>query len=295
MIEDEDIIESRIGPAWLSLNVRAFLRRLNKKPKIDPIGIVAQRFIQIFDEHGVRPTQITRFLPEITLGKLTDSKALLEALTPEVLDKVADLFKIRREWLDGSGNQIYDGRWCYKRPEIFLNDIARLDMNATLWPVIAICKDDKLDFRKNRDQPITLVLVEKITTIGEKEIDRYHIYQDDMSWDYWKCRIEIKALARIFYELHHNRIPIFRVSAQALKEISEGRRVPRHFLMRRLHNVSLEDFVFSSEESRVAKETEELPTIERYIEAYGLRERVGLSPREIPSDQVDPPNIYEFT
>lgn len=292
----EDIIEIKPGIYGVSVNIRALWRRWTEKPKIDPVGIVAQRFIQIFRDHGVSPAQIPRFIPEITLEKLVDSNSLLSALTPGVLDKTAELFQIRREWLDGMGGKIYKGNWCYKHPEVFFDDIAKLNMDATLWPVIAFCKDDKLNYRKNREQPLVLATVERIATIGDREIDRYHIYGDGWIWNYFKCRIQIKAMLRVLHELHGTVVPLFPVGAKLLKEIEAGWRVPRHFYMRRSRRAFLEDFSMSSGESHVAKETEELPLVERYIRAYNLRRHVGL-PQEKSQDPpgVEPPTLYEFT
>lgn len=71
------------------------------EPKSKPVDVVAKRFIQVFYDHGVEPAQVPRLIPHVKLDDLNSEKALLAALTPEVLDQVARLFGIRSQWLEG--------------------------------------------------------------------------------------------------------------------------------------------------------------------------------------------------
>src|SRR6266545_3426476 len=75
-------------------------------------------------------TQIPRLVPGLTLDKVSRVETLLPALTGEVLDETAKLFQIRRTWLEGVGDEIYDTVWCYKAPERFFEELARLNLHA---------------------------------------------------------------------------------------------------------------------------------------------------------------------
>lgn len=78
-----------------------FLKRLSGSKKTQSLDIVAQRFCQIFQDHGVEKSQIPRLVPSIKLSDLKSNKALLEVLTPEILDQTASLLGLRSEWLEG--------------------------------------------------------------------------------------------------------------------------------------------------------------------------------------------------
>lgn len=76
------------------------------EPKPEPIEpatpqLVAKRFRQLFVDHGIEVTQIPRVFPEITLDDLKSNNSLLKKLSTECIDKVAEFFKVRVEWLEG--------------------------------------------------------------------------------------------------------------------------------------------------------------------------------------------------
>ncbi len=62
--------------------------------------LVAKRFLQLFVDHGIEVTQIPRVFPEITLDDLKSNNSLLKKLSTECLDKAAEFFKVRVEWLE---------------------------------------------------------------------------------------------------------------------------------------------------------------------------------------------------
>jgi hypothetical protein len=271
-MNDEDIVEIKPSFGPFTFNLRALWRRLINKPEIDHVSIVAKRFIKIFEEHGVTTSQIPRLIPEITLDKLQSSTTLLPALTSDVLEKTANLFKIRRAWLEGLGNQIYDCLWCYKDPERFFQELATLKIERLNYSIMAFCCTQTLDKNNKLRQPIVIVFAEKLTDLDGEEIYRYRIFDDGWHWDYWKCRIQLKAMARVVYQVLHVCIPLYLLESETLFEIESGHHVPRAWLKshRRLHDISLEDFGLSPDESAVSAESEELPHVLEYIKAHKL-------------------------
>ena len=275
-MNSEDIVEIKpsIGP--FTFNVRAFWRRLIGKrgtdPEIDPVSIVAKRFIKIFEDHGVAVSQIPRLIPQVSLDKLQNPAALLPVLTPGVLEKTADLFKIRRTWLEGIGDQIYDCLWCYKDPERFFEELSTLKIERVNYPIVAFCCTQTLDKNDGRLQPIVIVFKEKLFDLDDEEIYRYRIFDDGWHWDYWKCRIQLKAMARIVDQVLGLRVPLYLVESEILFEIESGYHVPRVWLKgnRPLHDISLEDFALSPQESAVSKESEEIPVVLEYIQKHKL-------------------------
>lgn len=266
--DQKDIIEIKPGAYGVYIDLRALWRKLNNKPKNDSVLPVAERFLKIFQDHGVAVSQIPRLIPLVDLERLRSTEALLPALTPQVIQQVSELFGIKRAWLEGTTEEMYELRWCYKSPERFFAELATLDLKSVTYPVIAFCCDEFLNGKSRRKQPFVLVMVEKCADINDKEIRRYRINRDDMIWNYKKCRIQVKAMIRIVERLLNRPIPLYRVSREKLQLIEDGLIVPKSGC--RLHDVSLEDYSLSPDESAVSKEAEELPEVLKYLEMTGL-------------------------
>jgi hypothetical protein len=267
----DEIVEFKPGVGPFKLNVMALLKKLTLKSKNDPVAVVARRFLQIFQDHGVPATQIPRLVPQLTLDKLSSPETLLPALNGDVLEHTAKLFQIRRTWLEGVGDQIYDTVWCYKAPERFFQELATIEMQSVAFPIVALCSSRKLDGKNNVKQPIALLFREKLCELGDEEIHRYRIFGDGWDWGYWKCRIQLKAMARLVDKVLHDRIPMYQVKPEVLKSVESGNQVPRQCLQGpQLDNMSLEDFALLPEESAESKETEELSQVVEYIEYHDL-------------------------
>jgi len=232
------------------------------KTKPDFSLIPAQRFLRLFNDHGITNSQIPRFIPEITLDKSRDCSTLIPALTDEVMEKASQLFKVRREWLEGVGNKIYDCYWWYQNPSRFFEDLKMIS-EQPLFPIIAFCNGRAI----NKNSNIVLVLAEVISHIGENEICRYYICEDEWSWDYYKSRIQLKTMARIAHNLLRVTIPIYSVDSKIMGEIRSGFRIPSPYLSRKFEfkDVRLEDFALSPEESIKSKESDELSNVKEFI------------------------------
>jgi hypothetical protein len=267
----DEIVEFKPGVGPFKLNVVALLKKLALKSKIDPVAVVARRFLQIFQDHGVPATQIPRLVPQISLDKLSTTEALLSALNGDVLEHTAKLFQIRRTWLEGVGDQIYDTVWCYKDPERFFQELATLEMQDVAYPIVALCSSRRLDGRSDDNQPIALLFREKVCDLGDEEIHRYRIFGDGWDWGYWKSRIQLKAMARMVDKVLNDRIPMYQVKPVVLKAVESGNRVPRQCLRGpQLDNMSLEDFALSPSETAQSKEAEELSQVIEYIKYHDL-------------------------
>lgn len=210
--------------------------------------------------------------PSGTLDKLRSGETLLPALTNEVIEQTAKLFQVRRAWIEGTEEQIYDCHWCYKAPEHFFDELATFNMKSVTCPVVAFCSTPNLDGRSSRDQPIVIALVEKFADLDDEGVCRYRIYGDEWDWGYGNCRIQLKAMTRIVYKVFHVPVPMYSVSPDTLRAIESGYCVPRRYLSNRarLRNISLEDFALSPEESAQSKESEELARVLEYIRYRNL-------------------------
>lgn len=262
----DDIFEIKptVGP--FTLNVRALMRRLGKKGQSDPVAVVAQRFLQLFLDHGIAITQIPRLIPQLSLENLRSTESLLPALSSNVLESAVTMFGVRLSWLDGVDDRIYETLYCYKQPHLFLEYFTTLNIPANGFAVRALAATKALDGRNDRTQQLALVLVEKVQDFGSEEITRYRVYGDAWDWSHPPCRIQLKAMVRLIFQTSHRPVPIHQVKPAILQAIIEGKCVPHAALQGcLLTSPSLEDFALSREESVQAKETDELPAVLDYI------------------------------
>jgi len=268
----DDIIEIKPGLGPVRINVRALLRSFAREKNNLGATKVAKRFLQLFEAHGVAVSQIQHFLPEVTLDKIHSPNRLLESLTNKVLDQAADLFQVRRSWLDGVDKQIYEFRSCYKAPQRFFRDLEELgECEGIQIPIRALCTKCPLDFNSNRYQPLVIVLVQKLRELGDVNVERYHVYTDGLDWSHAGCRIQIKAMVRLVNERLHWPVPLYVVTMRQLEQLNRGELVPRNLLRGPLvTEPSLEDYSMASNESAVAKECEEVPDVLEYIAARKL-------------------------
>lgn len=252
------------------------LRKLVGHQPDNPVSLVAERFLQVFREHGIEATQIPRLLPEIKLEYLQSPETLLPELNHDLLDKVAKLFGIRVQWLEGCDERIYDYLATYKEPQLLLDHLRSL-WHQPAWanevgtPLRILSTTKHLDYREDYSYELAPILVEPVAKLGEETIYRYHVYQDGFSWDHSSARIELKAIALTAYKALHKPIPIYPISERDMEAVLEGRRIPFSLLGRCLNtDPSLEDYILDKSESVVAKETDELPDVLGYMAKVGL-------------------------
>ncbi len=258
------------------LTITKPLRTLLGRSSIKSVTVVAERFLQVFREHGIEAAQIPRLLPQVRLEDLQSPERLLAILTPDLLDQVAKLFGIRIQWLEGQDDRIYEYLATYKEPQILLDHLRSLWQqpswaNAIGCPLRILSTTKRLDYRDDQRHKLAPVLIEPIATLDDETIYRYHVYQDGFSWDHLPARIELKAIALVTYKALHKPIPIYPISQRDMDDLLEGRRIPRSLLGSYLStDPSLEDYVLDNDESVVAKEIDELPAVREYTIRVGL-------------------------
>lgn len=261
-------------------NVNILWQSFTGQTKSNPVNVVAQRFLQVFHDHGLQATQIPRLLPQIKLDDLKSEEALLVALTPDVLDQAAHLFGIRTAWLEGVDDCIYDCLSCYKQPEIFFENLAMINCgehDSDVFYVQTLVATKQLDMNDPSQQLLVVVVAEKIAELNNQCVYRYHVYGDGWDWGYWPTRIQLKAIARLLFKKFGKTMPIYTTQLTDLENIREGRLIPRNYLGRcLLSEPSLEDYAMTQEENFHEKEITELPEVLKYIEEHNLESHIDL-------------------
>lgn len=279
-----------------------WIGKLSKvQPATHDVNVVAARFIQLFADHGIERTQIPRVFGEISLAQLSTPENLLSVLTPELIDKAANLFGIRSEWLEGIDDRIYEYLAINKQPEVLLRLLGRILSEDRSpgeligFPVRVLTTHMNLDRSSGEVQMLAPVLLEYLFSVGEEPVYRYHVFQDGFDWDHYPCRIELKAITRHIRRLRSGPVPLFEVSRQEMEAVLEGAVIPRRFLSGCLiTNPSLEDYALSVDESRVAKEADELPSVLAYANEHSLG-RIHIPKSETIPDLPSPDSSVPTT
>ncbi|MEZ9198545.1 hypothetical protein [Shewanella sp. 10N.286.54.B9] len=164
--------------------------RFNKWRNPEPVVTnTAQRFIRLFEAHGVARAQIPRFFGHnLTLHQVEDYTELLKALSTEVVDAAATLFGIRIDWLEGGSEELYELKHFYKQPKLFgdwLDAVLHAGGNKIDgWLLTTESMPDEYD--------ALILMREQVGELGEFPIYRYH-FCELWIYGYWKCRADIAA------------------------------------------------------------------------------------------------------
>ena len=239
--------------------------------------MVAGRLTSVFASHNIEVNQIPRLLPSIQYKDLESPKTLLSAITPEVIDRAAQIFGIRREWLEGLDDMMYQVNWASGEPKSVLSHLANtiaVRGKAKNWfPLRVLTTSMKLDRAGRNLQRLVPVIVETVDELGDTLVHRCHVFGNVYDWTNEVARLELKAITWLAHGQLNTPIPLLQVTPEELEQVSVGRSVPSVLWRKGLiSEPSLEDFVLPQAQSCQAKETDELPLLEAYLGARKLKE-----------------------
>jgi hypothetical protein len=165
--------------------------RFNKWHRPEPLVTnTAQRFIYLFEAHGVARVQIPRFFGHnLTIYQVEHESELLKVLNAGLLDAAATLFSVRVEWLEGATEEIYQINHFYQQPYMFGTWLDSLletagEHNINGWLLTTQFKTDEYD--------ALILMREKVGELAGQSVYRYH-FCEQWIFSYWKCRADIAA------------------------------------------------------------------------------------------------------
>lgn len=172
--------------AFFSLKDR-FIKWRNPQPIVTS---TAQRFIRLFEAHGISRAQIPRFFGHnLTIHQVEDETELSKILDTNLLEAVAKLFGIRLDWLEGGSEELYELNHFYKQPQKFGEWLDSLTADTDKikidgWLLTTKFKTDQYD--------ALILMREKIGELADENIYRYY-FCEQWIYGYWKCRADIAA------------------------------------------------------------------------------------------------------
>lgn len=161
---------------------KLFKRRDKQEQKKEP-ELVSTRFVRAFEAHGVHRNQIPRVIGHgLTLYDMKTDDSLLQKLNDEILDDACDLLGIRRAWLDGAVEEIYETYDFYKNPRGFKQFLLEKNVvnNENFSGVL-------LSPKKENNRATAVIIIQEI--VGYIEGRPYYKYYicNNWSYTYWKA------------------------------------------------------------------------------------------------------------
>ena len=150
---------------------------------------VAERFVKLFEAHGVYRNQIPEFFGHgLTIADLQSEDSLIIKLTPSLLQNTADLFLVNVEWLQHGQGEIFNLHHFYKHPAKIGQYMDQLQSGGDDKHIEGFVLTVKPP-RKHEEDTL-IVLKESVGQIGERTIFRYHLCPGWI-FSYWKCCADV--------------------------------------------------------------------------------------------------------
>lgn len=255
-------------------------------PAQNSIYDMVQRFVQIYNAHGIERTQIPRFLGtdgRLSLVDVSTDEKLLQALNEDLLQTTCDRLGIQREWLDGKDVPIYSYLWHNDDLSSYIDFLLDLKREGATIQGFAIKRpEDKLQKRKGCHGPydqffIALLFRVKLDHFGDNSQDsiwKYYPLGDQIYWGYERTRMQLKAktlIASILGIYFKGCV----MEADEIDGILEGTIFPGPLMENRSHvGWHPEDYIFTAEESCAVADSEEALLVREWNPQNGWRRKL---------------------
>lgn len=180
--------------SFLSIAEKAvsFFRRRSTSPQ----ETIAQRFLQLYEAHGVHHNQIPRLLGNgLTVTDVASEEALTSALSEDHLARSCELFAVNRHWLDGASDQIYPLHHFYKSPQEFIPFLREIKERSLSNTQGLVMKSQSRGY----EEDVVIVIAEGVASLGDQMIYRRHICPG-WSFQYWKSRAYLTACVAVAWK-----------------------------------------------------------------------------------------------
>lgn len=256
------------------------IETMSEETQIDEL---ASKFFKIFEEHGVLRSQIPTFINHCNNIQLEDVKNetnLLKKLNEDIINRVSNTFGIERAWFDRkegeSSSYLYQSIDCYKYIYLFINLLKELrdELGEREWKhkldVLFIKGFNEFSNNRNiSDSNILIVLKVRIGTTTTENIFKYIFIRDNMPWNYWKSRHDLKCLMKVVISMNISSIG-YTVAEEDYKKISSCKVVPKEILDKSI-NINrwfIDDIFEYSDEEENEKYERQLEKVENMINLY---------------------------
>ncbi len=170
---------------------------------------------------------------------------------------MTEQFGIERAWLDGAQSSIYPRHWVYKHPEKFISLLTEI-RNHHDHIEFYVVKGNDNNLNKQRDSgEIAAILRGSIATLDDEIIWRDYLLDDGWSWSHDRSRIELKVMCLIAWQFDLDTYCRSAKQGEIDKFINGQSFCEELFSVAHGPQWHLDDYIFTCDESPVAKDSEE--------------------------------------
>lgn len=238
-----------------------------------PAYRIVSRVRELLAAHDLSVQQLLAIAPSDwgwTLDSIANDQRLSQAITPERLVWIADQFGVRREWISGIDDQIYDLVWGYKQLDRLAQSLA--EQNALVPGVrmtAFVDESNSIDSEDSGRKSVVLVVSAQNQISVESSVMalRHVVCGDDFAWSHWPTRRDVKAFTRWCLQEFTTFTRIVPVTTTELDQIRSGHRFPGPYIPAATSsNWQLEDYALTTDESVFAKEAHEVEQVISHME-----------------------------
>lgn len=167
------------------------LSRAGGATPTDDIRRLAIRWLELFETHGVRRHQIPALLPNhhVPLSALTDWQQTAVLLGSDRLrDDTCALFNVRRAWLEGDSDRIYEVLPLSEEVDAVLETLEGWAQTCEEIALLGF-RDGRKPLDVQPHQTCAFMLRGTIREFGEKPVFQYQPVYGPFEWDYPKGRV----------------------------------------------------------------------------------------------------------
>lgn len=178
-----------------------------EEPQATELELMADRFINLFQSHGVAVADIPALLPPGSLARsdLLSREVLVDRLHDDLLESVATTFHVELEWLKGQEASPVrsTGTW-YKNVGGFARHLAELSRECESIRVLFVAerglsfealKAASSEGGDSTGNELDIGVVVEITrTVKNAPSFRTYRVWEAQRWNYWRCRYHLKSM-----------------------------------------------------------------------------------------------------
>ncbi|WDQ14564.1 hypothetical protein [Rhodopirellula sp. P2] len=200
-----------------------------------------------------------------TLDSIANTQRLSLEITADRLHWIADQFGVRRNWITGLDNQIYDLVWGYKQLDRLAHSLAeRKTLGPSMRMTAFVDERNHMDSEVSHRKPVALVASTpmQVTDDHSETVLRHVVCGDDFAWSNWATRRDLEAFTRWCFQEFTTFTRIVPVTSKVVGEIRSGDRFPGPYIpTAQTSDWQLEDYTLTIDESVCAKETHEVDQV----------------------------------
>jgi hypothetical protein len=224
------------------------------------VTLMAERWLSVFDNHGIKRTQIGKLLERQSLSahQFSTVETTLTVLSDELLDDACRLFYVDRGWLEGDRVKPYQPLDLDNRRGGLLAAMQGMKRRDCA-PELLGFRSGKKGLEEQPNQQVGFMLRVGWLELHNREVAAYFpIWPSFPEWSNEKYRWRAKRILLMARTLGFQFFG-YQLRSTEIEALTEGSTFPEPILSKSNHHAwHPDDFIYAPEESPQAKESDDL-------------------------------------